>query len=194
MVSVRIVTLTMAIAFAGLTGAEEIPSPSALSLTGSQTNVAEDWSQTYLFPKPAFRAQIERTRVFLNTHVKGLDGELFRLRDAGFLDRRSSSKIRSALKHVRVSISHLAEGIEANEKINGRTARMVSFDLGMAADTLAQQATELDAELNTAPRGREEALNSPSSEVTRPQHLAKTLREGGKLVKETAQAIVRHLE
>ncbi len=183
----------MAIAFAGITGAEGILPPVALSPTGPQAEVAEDWSQTYLFPEPALREQIERTKAFLDTHAKELDGELFHLKSEGFLDRRNVSKIRSALEHVRGSIFQLTEGIEADQKIDGRVARMVSFELGMAADTLARQANEIDAELNTGPASRGNAPNALLSEVARSRHLIKTLREGSNLVKDTAQAIVRYL-
>ncbi len=62
----------------------------------------------------------------MDTQVKELDGEISRLRNEGLLDRRSASKIRSALGHVRGLISRIAEGAEANKKIDGRTARMVS--------------------------------------------------------------------
>lgn len=187
---VRTMTLVIAIAFAGITGAEEALSPLVVSPAEPQTDVAEDWSRTYLVPEPAFRVQIERTRVFLDTQVKGLDGELFRLRNEGLLDRRSAAKIRGVLEHIRGSISRIAEGIEADEKIDGRAARMVSYELGMAADTLAQQANEIDAD----PDHHDNAGNGISLEMAQPRHLVKTLREGSNLVKEIAQAIVRHLK
>jgi len=178
---VRTMTLVIAIAFAGITGAEEALSPLVVSPAEPQTDVAEDWSRTYLVPEPAFRVQIERTRVFLDTQVKGLDGELFRLRNEGLLDRRSAAKIRGALEHIRGSISRIAEGIEADEKIDGRAARMVSY---------AQQANEIDAD----PDHHDNAGNGISLEMAQPRHLVKTLREGSNLVKEIAQAIVRHLK
>jgi len=182
--------LVIVIIFAKITGAEEVSSPSVISPVGPRADVAEDWSRTYLFPEPAFRAQIERTQVFLGTQVKGLDGAISRLRTEGLLDRRSASKIRTALEHARGSISRLAEGIEANKKINGQTARMVSFELGMAADTLARQANEIDAD----PDNHNNVVKGISPETTQSQYLAKILRENSDLVKETAQTIVRHLK
>jgi len=180
----------IAIAFAGITGAEEALPPSVIPLAGPRADVAEDWSQTYLRPEPAVRIRIERTRVFLDTRVKDLDDELSRLKDEGLLDRRGISKIRSALEHVRSLISRMAESVEANEKIDGRAARMVSYELGMAADTLARQANELAA----GPDHHDDAVKGVSPEMARPQYPAKTLREGSRLVKETAQAIVHHLK
>lgn len=187
---VRITTLIMATAFAGITGAEGALSPLVIPSVGPRADVAEDWSRTYLLPEPALRIRIERTRVFLDTRVKSLDGELSRLKNEGLLDRRSISKIRSALEHIGSSISRMAESIEANEKIDGRAARMVSYELGMAADTLARQANEIDAGSDR----HDNAVKGVSSETIRPQYPAKTLREGSRLVKETAQAIVRHLK
>jgi len=187
---VRTKTLLIAIAFAGITGAEEVLPPLVISLAGPRTNVTADWSQTYLVPEPAFRAHIERTRTFLDTEVKELDGELSRLRNEGLLDRRGASKIRRALEHIRGSISRIAEGIEADEKIDGRAARMVSYELGMAADTLVQQANEIDAD----PDRHDNAVNGVPPETAQSRHLVKTLRESGNLVRETAQAIVRHLK
>jgi len=187
---VRITTLVMAIAFAGITGAEKALSSLVIPPAGPRADVAEDWSQTYLFPEPALRTRIERTRVFLDTRIKNLDGELSRLKNEGLLDRRSVSKIRGALEHARGSISRMAESIEANEKIDGRAARMVSYELGMAADTLARQANEIGA----GPDHHDNAVKGVSPETIRPQYLARTLREGSRLVKETAQAIVHHLK
>jgi len=180
----------IAIAFAGITRAEEALSPLVIPPAGPRADVVEDWSRTYLFPESALRTRIERTRIFLDTRVKSLDGELSRLKNEGLLDRRSVSKIRSALEHARDSISRMAESIEANEKIDGRAARMVSYELGMAADTLARQANELDA----GPDHHDDAVKGISPEMARPQDPAKTLKEGSRLVKETAQAIVHHLK
>jgi len=190
----RGITPATAIAFAGITGVEETLPSVTTSLTDPQAEVAEDWSQTYLSPDPAFREQIERTKAFLDTHEEGLDSEVSRLKNEGFLDRLSASKIRSALERVRNSISHLAEGIETDQKINGWTVRMVSFELGMAADTLARQANGINAESNAGPESRDNPANGHSSETTRLRHLIKILREGDDLVRETAQAIVRHLK
>ncbi len=187
---VRTITLVIVIAFAGITKAEEALSPLVASPAGPRAEVAEDWSQTYLFPEPALRAQIERTRLFLDTQVEGLNGELSRLRTEGLLDRRSASKIRSALEHIRGSISRMAEAIEANKKIDGRAARMVSYELGMAADTLAQQVNKID----TDPDNHDNAVKGVSLETAQLRYPARTLSECSKLVKETAHAIVRHLK
>lgn len=187
---VRTTTLVMAISFTGISGAKEVLSPLVTSPIGPRADVAEDWSQTYLFPEPALRAQLERTRLFLDTRVKGLNGELSRLRNEGLLDRRGASKIRSALEHIRGSISRMAEAIEANKKIDGRAARMVSYELGMAADTLARRVNKID----TDPDNHDNAVKGVSPETDRLRYLAKTLGEYSNLVKKTAHAIVRRLK
>jgi len=48
--------------------------------------IAEGRSQISLLPAPALRAQLERTRIFLDTHGDGLDAALLRLKNAGYLD------------------------------------------------------------------------------------------------------------
>ncbi|MCB2264330.1 MAG: hypothetical protein LGR52_15525 [Candidatus Thiosymbion ectosymbiont of Robbea hypermnestra] len=153
--------------------------------------IAKERPRISLLPTPALRARIERTWAFLDTNRDGLDAGLFRLKNAGFLDRRGRSGIRSALERARDSLSRLAKDLEANKTIDGWTARMVSYELGMAADTLVQQASRIDAASNAE---RDNAGNGRLSEATQARSLANGLKEGGSLMRETAHAIVDHLQ
>lgn len=146
-----------------------------------------------LTPEPALRKQIERTMVFLNEDATGLDDEIFGLKNAGILDRRSMSKIRNALNRARGSMSRVAKGMEADERMDGWTARMIAYELGLAADTLAQQADMIGAKLSSNPSGGDGSPEGESSDAPQPRGLATTLTEGGNLIRETAQAIVRNL-
>lgn len=186
--------LVIAIAFLGTSAAEDWPSLPGESRTGPRINNAKDWSQTHLFLDLALREQIERTQTYLDEHLTGMNKEISRLKTEGVLDRRSTSEIRNALNHARNSMTGATEGIEANEQIDGWTARMISYELGMAADMLAKQAGPIEAALNARPGGGDGASGAlPSEEIER-LNLADTLRESSSLLKQTAQAIVSHLK
>lgn len=189
----RTIALAAVIAYAGTAGAGEAPAPPAISPPGLQADAGKDWSQMRLTPEPALRKQIERTMVFLNEDATGLDDEIFGLKNAGILDRRSMSKIRNALNRARGSMSRVAKGMEADERMDGWTARMIAYELGLAADTLAQQADMIGAKLSSNPSGGDGSPEGESSDAPQPRGLATTLTEGGNLIRETAQAIVRNL-
>jgi len=191
---VRIMILIISIAFSCATRAEESTSPSTEAPVALPAGDANDWSQTHLFPGPALREQIERANLFLEAQARGMTGEISHLKLDGFLDRRSISKIHSALDHARGSMARITEGIEGEQQVDGWTARMIASELGLAADTLAEQADSIEAELNAGPEGSEGAAIDDSSDVEQRRHLAKTLRQGSSLLKETARAIVRNLE
>jgi hypothetical protein len=189
----RALTLAAAIAFSSSPGADNAPStPDDLTID-PRTENAEDWTQTHLSPESDLREQIETAKAFLDENAVAMMSEISRLKTAGLLDRRSTSKIRNALDHARHSMAEVAESVDSNEQINGWSARMISFELGMAADTLAKQADPIEAASDAVAKVEGEQQDGTSSVGEQQKNLAKTLNESSRLLKETAQAIVRHL-
>jgi hypothetical protein len=188
------IVLSMAIAFSATATAGDTPTSLDEIPAHHHANGAKDWAQTHLSSEPDLREQIEATKAFLDENAAGINSEVSRLKTAGILDRRSTSNIRNALDHARHSMTDVAESIDAEEQINGWNARMFSYELGMAADALAEQADPIAATLNEDAKGEGEEQDSPLSVREQQMHLAKTLKESSKLLKETAQAIVRHLK
>lgn len=175
-----VITLTAVFLLAGVAQAEEPPNRQVQSQAGFQAGNAEDWARTHLVPAPSLREQIGKARSFFEEKAPELDQEMSRLKDQGVLDRRSASKIRNALHHARSAVTEIADRIDANERIDGWTARMTSYELGMAADALTKQADAVATAMSSA--GEE------------PSTLSITLREGSSLSKETARAIVHYLK
>jgi hypothetical protein len=189
----RALTLAAAIAFSSSPGAGNAPStPDDLTID-PRTENAEDWTQTHLSRESDLREQIETAKAFLDENAVAMMSEISRLKTAGLLDRRSTSKIRNALDHARHSMAEVAESVDSNEQINGWSARMISFELGMAADTLAKQADPIEAASDAVAKVEGEQQDGTSSVGEQQKNLAKTLNESSRLLKETAQAIVRHL-
>lgn len=189
-------TLAVVMAFSGTTGADNATPPAEKPDRGGHTNEAKDWSQTHLFPGPVLREQIERTNVFLQENTPAMIKDTSELKSEGVLDRRGASRIRNALDHARRSLISLAESIEAEAQIDGWSARMISYELGMAADTFSKEAVSIEAGAapNTEPKGGDGVPNGLSSEGKRRRRLANVLRETSDLLKETARAIVHHLK
>jgi hypothetical protein len=186
----RVLFLTTAIACSGTARSEATLALPADTPSAARDDV-KDWTQARLSLDPALRERIARTRAFLDNSEQGLDSVIHRLRGEGLLDRRIASKIHSALGRARDSMSRLTAGIAANEQIDGWTARMISYDLGIAADSLAKQADAIEMGRG-AESGSDGAPTDPSGDGE--QQLAQRLKEGSTLLKETAQAIVLDLE
>jgi polyhydroxyalkanoate synthesis regulator phasin len=69
---------------------------------------------------------------------------------------------------------------------------MIAYELGMAADTLAEEAKPIEDQLQVDGNGGTAQLATVAAEQRR--NLIKKLREGGDLLKETARAIVIDLQ
>jgi len=162
-------------------------SPPAPSADDSQ---AKGWSQTRLLAGPELRIQIESTETFL----AGLTVDVGRLKAEGAVDRRSFTEIRTAIDHAHGSIMRLSADIEAQRRIDGEAARLVSYELGLAADALVDQAKLLDGD-STAAVAAETAIGDGSmSEAEQRQYLAARLRQSADLLKGTARHIVAQLD
>jgi hypothetical protein len=182
------------LAIVTLAGAEEATSPPLISPGEVPPVVTRDWSQTQLNPDPALQEQYKRTRAFIDGKVSEVDGQISRLKTQGVLDRRSATKIRSALSNARVSMTGMAGGMQQDGQIDGWTARMFAYELGMAADTLAQEAERIDAALSSANGGDDGPRDSQLSEQDQERQLAQTLKETSSLLRKTAQAITSNLK
>lgn len=190
-----------ALAFAALlcggTSADEISAPPADTLGDESApppgeNAVDYWEQTKLSPAPALQEQYKKTRTFLNEKVSEVDDQISQLKSSGALGRRSATAIRSALNNARVSMSGMAGGMQEEEPVDGWTARMFAYELGMAADTLTGQAEKIETNLS-APREAEPQDGQPRDPVQQRQ-LAQTLKEASALLRKTAQAITDNLE
>jgi len=192
----RITTLAVVMVFSGTTGADNTTSPPAEPGSGVHADEAKDWSQTHLFPAPVLREQIERTNVFLEENTPVMVKDTFELKSEGVLDRRGASRIRSALKHARLSMTKLAEGVGAEDRMDGWSARMISYELGMAADKFSKEVDLIRAEAasSTGSEASDGALDGLSSVEKRERRLTQSLSKASDLLKETAQAIVRYLK
>jgi len=190
----RTIAFVVIFALFGATGADDAPSSQVEPPAAVNANDAKDWAQTRLIVEPALREQIERTETFLDDNAARIHREMLNLKIEGILDRRSTSKIRAALSDARRSITKAEEGVSAEEPIDGWTARMISYDLGMAADTLADLADPLKAAPSTSSKGGDQEPDGPSAVGEQRLHLVKTLLQGASLLRETARAIVRHLK
>jgi hypothetical protein len=71
---------------------------------------------------------------------------------------------------------------------------MIAYELGMAADTLAQQADRIEARLDEAPAHDERSGDGDTPEPNLRRQLAEYLDSTSRLLHETAQAIVRNLK
>lgn len=187
-------TLLAAVGLTGAARADDTPSPQAPTETTAPPSGSKDWSQTHLIPKPALQQQYNRTSAFLDEKLFEVDEQVSRLKTDGVLDRRSATTIRSALNNARVSMTRMAGGMQENEQVNGWTARMFAFELGMAADTLRKQAVEIEMNLDRATAGRDGQQEVRSMELDQQRELAQTLNETGILLRKTARAITENLQ
>jgi len=186
----------MALVFFALAaaGASESRSAPPGLPTGVPGDSSLDWAQTQLDPQPALKEQYDRTRAFLDDEVSEVDGQISRLKSEGVIDRRSATKIRSALKNARASMTGMAGGMQENEQIDGWNARMFAFELGMAADTLTQNARSLEANLGATTGGSHELEDGRSAKREQQRKLVQTLEQTGNLLRKTARAITENLK
>lgn len=148
---------------------------------------ARDWTQTRLEATPALREQIDRTQAFLRDRETALEQDLVRWRATGRLDRRAAMDIRRALQAAGDTLDRLTAGEDwTARQIDGRTTRLFAYELGMAADTLRQQASSIPPEAVSPDRA-----SSPPASGQPP--LTDWLRQAGDLLYQSAQALVYHL-
>lgn len=190
----RSITALVIFALTGAAGADESPPAPSGPATGVPSDGSVDWSQTHLSPEPALRQQYNRTRTFLDEKVTEVDGQISKLKTDGVLDRRSATKIRSALSNARVSMTGMAGGMQQREQVDGWTARMFAYELGMAADTLTQQASKIEMNLETAFGSDDGLSDRQSRDLEQQRQLAKTLNDTSVLLRETARAITDNLK
>jgi hypothetical protein len=189
-------TTTALVLFAlggGATG-DESPStppdpPAAVPIDSSV-----DWSQTHLSAEPALQQQFDRTRAFFDDEVRGYNDQISQLKSAGILDRRTATKIRSALNSARNSITRMAGEMQNIEHVDGRTARMFAFELGMAADTLTLQAGKIETNLPAAIGSSDGPPDGQSPDQEQQQHLAQALKKTSDLLHETAGVVMENLK
>jgi hypothetical protein len=174
--------------FALAGGAAADKSPPGPSVDGSV-----DWSQTHLSPEPALQQQFTRTRAFFDDKVPDIDAQISQLKSAGILDRRSATKLRSALDNARVSITRMAGDMRDIEHVDGRTARMFAFELGMAADTLTRQAGKIETNLQAATGSSDGLPDGQSPDREQQRQLGQALNETSDLLRETAGAVMDNL-
>lgn len=191
---VRTTTVILFVALAGAAGADESPAAQPGPRGDIPADGPADWAQTKLKPEPALTEQYNRTRAFLDNKLSNVDGQISRLKTDGVLDRRSATKIRSALKNARVSMTGMAGGMQENEEVDGWTARMFAFELGMAADTLTREAERIDANLDRNNVGKAEREAQRASDPDQQRQLAHTLKETSSLLRSTAKAITANLK
>lgn len=191
---IRTMTLLASFVLSGSAGAGDSPSSPPVTPVGAQIDDPKDWSHTRLYPERTLRDQIQRTKAFLDDKESEVDDEIDRLKTEGLLDRRSTSKIRTALDDARGSMSGMAEEMHAGIQVDGWTARMIAYELGMAADTLAHHAGQIETNLSEPPpESRDEPKDGRSVDLDQRLQLAETLKTASTLLRQTARAIVRSL-
>jgi hypothetical protein len=191
---IRTTTVILLVTLAGAAGGDESPVAQPGASADIPADGSADWAQTKLKPEPALREQYNRTRAFLDDRLSDVDGQISRLKTEGVIDRRSATKIRSALNNARVSMTGMAGGMQENKEVDGWTARMFAFELGMAADTLTREAERIEANLDSNKIGKDEKEEERPSEPDQQRHLAHTLKETGSLLRSTAKAITANLK
>ncbi len=187
-------TLLLSIAIFSAAAAGETMAPASASSTESQSAQSTGRAQTNLQAKPALREQIDRTKEFLDEKEPEVDSQILRLKSDGLIDRRSTTKITSALDDARISMSGMAEGMQSDEQLDGWTARMIAYELGMAADTLAQQADKIETEVSESPAGQNGPESGDAASQDQRRELVATLRETSGLLKKAARAIARNVK
>lgn len=190
---IRSLALLASFSLSGAVGAEGSESSPPASPAPTMPIDPDGQAQTLLRPEPALKEQFDRTRAFLEKTETEVDEELSSLRTEGQLDRRGLSTIQGALDKARRSMRGMTGAIEGIQQVDGWTARMMAFELGMAADTLAQQADEIERDLSKAGEGND-GPKAPQPPDPEQRQLADTLRTTSKLLRETAVAIAHNLK
>lgn len=194
-VGVRTSLLLAILALPGAVLAGDDPSPLPVVPPEPRSNGPEDWAQTRLYLEPALREEIDWIIALLEETESSLSAEIARSKGDGYLDRRSASTIEGAMDDARAAMAGMAGAMRGDEQLNGRTVRMIAYELGMAGDSLAQQADKIEAMLAQSaipdPAGAPPGGRSLQSEQR--VHLAQALRMTGKRLQEVAHAVVGNL-
>jgi hypothetical protein len=161
---------------------------------GSPANDPETQSHTPLFLEPAATDLLRQTKTFLDDTGAEVDDELSRMRTEGQLDRRSMSRLQGALDNARGSMDRIVAGTQGGEPVDLWTARIMAYELGMAADTLSQQAHDMETGLGSGPDGATSPSEGRSRDPDPRRHLARTLITTGDLLRESALTIARNLK
>jgi len=190
----RIVQVLVLSALAGGAAADESSSVPPAPTGGGLRDTSVDWSQTHLTRGPALQERFNRTRTFLDEKAIKVNGQVSRLKLDGALGRRTATKIRSALDKARTLLSSIEEDLRGKEQVDGWTAHMYAYDLGMAADTLSGQARKIETNLRSAIGAGDAPRGGLSPELEEQQRLAGTLMNAAGLLRETAGAITENLK
>lgn len=176
------------------TAAEDTMAPASATSPDAKAQGSKVWAQTNLQAEPALREQIDQTKTFLDDKESEVDGQVSRLKTEGLIDRRSTTKIRSALDDARGSMTGMAEGMQSDQQLDGWSARMIAYELGMAADTLAQQAEKIETELVATAGSPTDPGIANSAKRDQRRDLIATLRETSTLLHKAARAIAGNVQ
>ena len=88
----------------------------------------------------------------------------------------------------------MAEGMQAEEQLDGWTARMIAYELGMAADTLTLQADKIESEVGGAAEVSADAREDDAAALDQRRDLIATLRETSSLLHKAARAIAGNVK
>jgi len=185
--------LLVSIALSAVAAADTMAPASAPS-PDVQTEASTIRAQTSLQTEPALREQIDQTKTFLDDKESEMDGQISRLKNEGLIDRRSTTKIRTALDDARGSMTGMSEGMQSDQQLDGWSARMIAYELGMAADTLARQADKIDAEFSATAGSPTAPGIANSADRDQRQDLIVTLRETSRLLHKAARAIAGNVK
>jgi len=190
----RITTLLVSIAFSGTAVADDTTAPASLGADYPATEGSTDGKQTHLQAEPALREQIDQTKAFLDDKETEMDGQISHLKTEGLIVRRSTTKIKSALDDARGSMTGMAEGMQSDRQYDGWTARMIAYELGMAADTLTLQADKIESEVGGAAEVSADAREDDAAALDQRRDLIATLRETSSLLHKAARAIAGNVK
>ena len=185
--------LVISVSLAGAAGAGDAPPPPAAATAGKDDPAAR-YGQLQLHPEAVFQEQVKGTKELLDGKEPEVLDQLDRLRSGGHLDRRSASAIPDALANARVTTNALAAEILAGKPIPGAEARSMARALGVAADSLTQQASEIETGLSGMPAGGEPTPEGGSSHLDLQRGLVQDLTTIGERLRGTAHGVMENLK
>lgn len=165
--------------------------PSPVAPADAQSGSGSSGAQQHFQLDPDLRKQIERTSAALDEYDAHVEEDIARLREAGHLDRRTRSRIRLALNNAHDTMTGMTAGMEGEQRIDGWTARMIAYELGMAADALASQANKIEKGPAEVVDNAGDNSDNPLTLTERQRRMVETLKKTSGLLRETAHAISR---
>ena len=178
-----------------------VTAPNEKVVSGQQAQVLHQVTDAKRSPSPrvpngitldsTLVREINNNHALLEHQTPRIKDELAKLKQAGYLDRRTKRDIEGSLREAHAIMSHLRRALQSGE-LRTWQARNMAQELNYQSDILDASLNEWQKNLGVTGEGALAADSEEKKAQQEQQQLIQTLSNISRMLHDTAKAIVRH--